>query len=740
MLLAVLLGIVLAIAAFKAVRYMETQNIHSEFHLDAQERITAIRREIDTNLEAVQSLHSFYEASEKVTREEFRKFTVHLITRHPSIRAVEWIPRVSLQEKGHYENEAGIRFPGFRITEQNERGMFVTARKRAEYFPVYFAEPERENEVILGFDVFSEPRRRAALMNARNSGAMAATGQITLVRERGEKHAFLVFVPVYRKGSQLSTVKERITDLNGFVVGVFEIGDIVESALAYLEPVGIDIYLYDVSDSHQDSLYEHLTRLPLDAGEKEMREVKGKDTYYLENTFHVADKTWKAVAVLVEDYIGEAKDLHAWTTAGGVIMLMLIVVLYLKKVSDQAVYSAGLIKKLEDEIIVRREVETALVDREREFRSLFENMNEAFAYHKMIYDEKNRPVDYEFIAVNEVFEKTTGLKREETAGKRVTELIPGIRDAKPDLIDIYGNIALTGEGKKFELFFEPFDKWYFVNAYSPGKDHFVTVFEDITERKKFEIERERLLTELSMKNRELEQILYVTSHDLRSPLVNVEGFGRELQYSMQELTRTIKSLEIPEDEKKAVTRIVTEEVPESMTYISKSIAKMDAMLKGLLKLSRLGRHEITVQEIDMNALIDDVISNFEFTLKNAGIRVTVSALPPCRGDSGQINQVFSNIIDNAVKYLDPERPGMIAVSANGEGEYSVYCVEDNGIGIEPKHQEKIFKLFQQLEPGEDRGEGLGLTIAHRIVERHHGKLWVESEPGKGSRFYVQLPA
>jgi PAS domain S-box-containing protein len=709
---------------------MEVQNVKARFNLDAQERINAIKREIDTNIEVLHNIHSFYEGSEEVTREEFRKFTAHIVTRRPSIRALAWIPRVPLSEKDLYEEAARQRFPAFRITEQDRGGIFIGVKKREEYFPVYFVEPLEGNETSVGFDVFSEPTRGAALKNALESGAMAATARITLLDEQEEQYAFLVFDPI----------EDRNNNLSGFVLGVFKISDIVESALSYLEPAGINLYLYDLSSSGLDHLYKHSSRLNNYRSGDEIAEVKDRNTYYLEHSFKIADRKWKAVAYPVTAYISDVKDLHAWVASSGIVLLTILVVGYLKKVSDQSVYAEQLIQKLSDEIIVRKEMEAALKDSEQEYRSLFESINEAFAYHKIILDEKNRPVDYEFILVNEGFERATGLTREKVIGRKVTELIPGIKSAEPDLIKCYGEVAITAHDARIEIYFAPLKKWYSIYAYSTGHEHFVTLFQDITERKEAEEMLKRLMAELEQKNKELEQVVYGTSHDLRAPLVNVEGFGRELQYSLKELMNALDSVEMQSDVRETVARIVQKEVPESMAYISTSIVKMASMLRGLLKLSRLGRYELKRKEIDMNALFADVVSNFEFKLKKEGIDVTVSDVPPCRGDSSQINQIFSNLLDNAINHLDPERPGIIKVSGRQENHHSVYCVEDNGIGINPEHLEKIFELFQQLDPDVEKGEGLGLTIANRIVERHHGRIWVESEPGKGSRFYVELPA
>jgi len=188
-----------------------------------------------------------------------------------------------------------------------------------------------------------------------------------------------------------------------------------------------------------------------------------------------------------------------------------------------------------------------------------------------------------------------------------------------------------------------------------GQPADMVIIRDITERKQAEQELERLNTELARKNRELEQIIYVTSHDLRSPLVNVHGFSKELDYSLKELASAIQSESVPADIREKVASILEEDIPESMQYIHASISKMDSLLSGLLKLSRLGRAAIKIDKLDMNNLISNVVSNFEFQIKEADVKLEISELPPCEGDIIQINQVFSNLLDNALKFLDPVR-------------------------------------------------------------------------------------
>jgi signal transduction histidine kinase len=166
---------------------------------------------------------------------------------------------------------------------------------------------------------------------------------------------------------------------------------------------------------------------------------------------------------------------------------------------------------------------------------------------------------------------------------------------------------------------------------------------------------------------------------------------------------------------------------------------MDKLLSGLLRLSRSGRASLKIESLDMNQVISKVIDSTGFKIKELGVEVIADDLPPCQGDAIQMDQVFSNLLDNALKCLDADRNGMIRISGQVLGGQIVYCVEDNGIGIEANHLDKIFEIFYQLNPGRSKGEGLGLSIIKRILARLGGTIRVESTIDKGSRFYVSIP-
>lgn len=278
----------------------------------------------------------------------------------------------------------------------------------------------------------------------------------------------------------------------------------------------------------------------------------------------------------------------------------------------------------------------------------------------------------------------------------------------------------------------------FVNA--QGKPtQYIVIRTDITGRKHDEERLAELSRSLAEKNKELEAIVYVASHDLRSPLVNIQGFSRELSLACTTIKSKMTGPAFEAIQRAGVAPVLTEDIPDAVDFILSSVAKMDGLLAGLLRFSRLGRAALKIAPLDMNHVLADIARTIEFQLKESGTTLEIGDLPPCMGDATQIDQVFSNLIDNALKYRAPDRLAKIQVLGHVEDGRAVYAVKDNGIGIAEAHQSKIFEIFHRLNPKAGSGEGLGLTIAQRILERHDGKIWLESEPGKGSTFYVSLP-
>jgi PAS domain S-box-containing protein len=352
------------------------------------------------------------------------------------------------------------------------------------------------------------------------------------------------------------------------------------------------------------------------------------------------------------------------------------------------------------------------------------------------------------ITANRSFYRTFRVNPEETEKRLIYELgnrqwdIPGLRELLEEILPMNTSF----EDFEVEHDFEAIGrKTMMLNARKIHRETnnvemILLAIEDITERKKGEDEAKRLNDEIEKKNKELEEIIDFTSHDLRSPLISVIGFSKNLEENFQDISSIIESDKSSIRLEEMLTPLI-KDISESIGYVRSSALNMDALLTGLSKVLRIGYVPLEKEQLDMNMLISDIKNIIEFQMKETGAALEISDLPPCIGDKDQIHQLFANLLGNALKYLDPCRPGVIRVSGYvDENNQSVYCVEDNGIGISPEHHKKIFGMFHQIEPSRGKGQGLGLTIVSRILDRHNGNIWLESDHGKGSKFFVSLPA
>lgn len=268
----------------------------------------------------------------------------------------------------------------------------------------------------------------------------------------------------------------------------------------------------------------------------------------------------------------------------------------------------------------------------------------------------------------------------------------------------------------------------------------IAFLRDITERKQAEAARQALANELERRSREMEQMLYVSSHDLRSPLLNIQGFGSVLEHDLEDLRDALDGVPLPPDVRDTVDRVLGDTAPEALSFIGTGVQRMDALLSGLLTVSRAGRIAVDPAHVRMDGLVAEVLADLAFRVRAQGVEVVAGPLPDCHADRALVSQVFTNLLDNALKYLDPSRPGRIEVGGRVDGDQCVYEVRDNGVGIAPQHAERVFEMFHRLEPRQSKGEGIGLTIVRTLVERQGGRVWLESRPGEGCRFLVALPA
>jgi PAS domain S-box-containing protein len=251
--------------------------------------------------------------------------------------------------------------------------------------------------------------------------------------------------------------------------------------------------------------------------------------------------------------------------------------------------------------------------------------------------------------------------------------------------------------------------------------------------------------QLRQQNEENEMFVYSVSHDLRSPLVNLEGFSQEVANVCHELRELLDDATVPISIRTRGFTLLDGDMAESIRYIKQAVLRLGGIIDSLLRLSRAGRVEYRPQIVDINPIVARVLDSMRATIAELGASVQTEVLPDVWGDAVALDLIFANLVGNSLKFLDPSRPGRIEIGWRSEPcsglqrNAMTFFVRDNGLGIAAEYQEKIFQAFKRVHPQVAEGDGMGLAIVRRIVERHRGKVWVESAAGCGSTFFVALP-
>ncbi|RVT89761.1 sensor histidine kinase [Sphingomonas crocodyli] len=247
--------------------------------------------------------------------------------------------------------------------------------------------------------------------------------------------------------------------------------------------------------------------------------------------------------------------------------------------------------------------------------------------------------------------------------------------------------------------------------------------------------------ELQRANEEIQRFAYIVSHDLRSPLVNVMGFTAELDAARKTVGTFVDKL--AEDQPDLVDRdvklAVDEDLPEAIGFIRTSTQKMDRLINAILRLSREGRRTIAPERIEVTALTQSIVDSLQHKVTEKGAEIEIEALPAITTDRFSLEQMLSNLIENALKYLQPGRPGHIRVTGRVDRDRIVYEVIDNGRGIDPRDHDRVFDLFRRSGAQDQPGEGIGLAHVRALAYRLGGLVDVRSELHHGSTFRLSLP-
>ena len=242
--------------------------------------------------------------------------------------------------------------------------------------------------------------------------------------------------------------------------------------------------------------------------------------------------------------------------------------------------------------------------------------------------------------------------------------------------------------------------------------------------------------DLTAANDEIQRFAYIVSHDLRAPLVNIMGFTSE----MEQASSVVASHIVTEGAPAELTQAATEDIPEALRFIRSSTNKMDRLINAILKLSREGRRGLSPEPIDMRALFSGIAETMQHQAASKQATIAVTDLPDITADRLALEQVFGNLVDNALKYLRPGIPGEIKISGRRSGNTVAYQISDNGRGIAPRDHERVFELFRRAGDQTVPGEGIGLAHVRALIRRLGGTIDCNSALDVGTTFTIRLPA
>lgn len=256
-----------------------------------------------------------------------------------------------------------------------------------------------------------------------------------------------------------------------------------------------------------------------------------------------------------------------------------------------------------------------------------------------------------------------------------------------------------------------------------------------------ELRVQQRTADLAAANEDVRNFAYIVSHDLRAPLVNIQGFCGELRYGLDDLRAELSQQAgaIPAHAAKRLQDTIDDDMEEALRFIDIAARKMDGQINALLKLSRLGRQSIRPEPVDLGEIVGSAVDALHHEIHAAGGNAVVESLPNVVADRISIEQIVANLLSNAVKYVEPGRPLQLRVWADTSDDGTVLHVQDNGRGMAADDIPRAFDLFRRVGRQDTRGEGMGLSYVQTLVRRHSGRIWCDSELGAGTTFHVFFP-
>ncbi|MBN1554050.1 MAG: response regulator [Phycisphaerae bacterium] len=718
-------GLLLTAVVFLVFWNAQRFRDRKEFYSRAGQRQEAVYHAMMERLFVLRAVRSMYRASMFVNRQEFALFTNIYIRRVPGIEAIWWIPRVSAENRNEYERLArqdGIE--SFAFFEHDSHGLPVPVSTRNEYFPIMYAQPLQGGGNLLGFDLGTLPAFRDVMRKARDENQILALPENARNGFTTLSDAIVFVIPVYRQGAPIETVAIRRESLMGFLIGGFAVSDVRNGSLVNQDtgewrdtrlPEDIHVQLTDE------------TSKPLCRRESPFREEASWDvldfdfstTWSAGAVFGVGGRCWVVRCTSRERSLVSTVPVSGiWVLVIGVSITM-VMVLYLYRVFHRAEYIQHLVDKrtaeLKTEVIARKLAESNL----RDSLTFREKLMDISLTGVLTVDPNSR-----ITSVNRALLEMTGYTREELVGRHCSVLSCSACGDHCPLFDPQRQypirnsecVVLSKTGRRVSL-----RKNAEVFRDADGKVvGGVECVVDVTDLYEAKQNAESAVEAKS-------EFLARMSHEVRTPMNCVLG--------MTELLRQTQ---------------LTKEQKEYATLAQSAAETLMRMINDILDYSKIEAGMLDLECVDFNLreCVGETITALDFVAQQKALELVCDIAPDVpeqfRGDPVRIRQILTNLAGNAVKFTEG---GEVIISVEEQTRqddeiHLLFSVRDTGGGISREHQTRIFNAFEQGDDAATRkygGVGLGLSIAMHLVQHMGGKVWLESEVGRGSTFSFTLP-
>lgn len=691
--LILLVGVTLTLGAFLFVKQWEDQSQRQAFRDRGDIIFATLSKELAINIEALLGLNELFQASDHVTREEFRIFTHSKLVRFDTIQALEWVPRITADQRAAHETEARREgLSDYMITQGSRAGTMVAAGARDVYFPVYYAEPRTGNELVIGFDIASIHSRLAVLQLAAEADDVRASAGIRLLQ--GDL-GFLVAVPLF--------TREGVRSLRGYMLSVYRIERVMRAVIsqAHIDDSEFGLAIWDVTQAAKpQQLFSNGDGM----GEDESALFTRKLPF--------AGRTWEIRMNPSRLFLQNVGGVTSWVILVAGLLLSLLLTQYVRILLVRS-------KR------VRYLVEQRTRELERSERTTNTILDTAIT--SVITIDKKGIVQ----RFNPAAERTFGYDQAEVIGQNVKMLMPEpYHSAHDQYLRHYqrtGEARVIGSGR--EVTGRRKDGSLFPMLLSVGEAKvdddalYIGTVLDITLQKEAEIALINAKNNAERANRQKSDFLNMMSHELRTPLTVILGYLPLLK-NAQTLPPSKTIVEIARD-------------------IDLSGQHLLRLINDLLDISKIeaGSMNLHREHIEVGAAVESVVSKMQQQAEQKGIvLINQSGDEKVFADPLRLQQILINLIGNAIKFT---RQGSIRVESKSLPDAVEVAVIDTGSGIPETDLPYIFDKFRQADSSSTRqlgGTGLGLAITERLVKLHGGRIMVTSREGEGSRFSFTIPA